>query len=88
MTPKKIGWGLGTKDPKGGRPNALRLVLGEASARRTDSVVVLETTVDDGTPEQLGFLQERLLEAGALDVFMTPVFMNPGGPTRKLRSRK
>lgn len=80
MTLKKIGYGLGTKDPKGGRPNALRLVLGEASARRTDSVVVLETTVDDGTPEQLGYLQERLWEAGALDVFLTPVIMKKNRP--------
>ena len=80
MTLKKIGYGLGTKDPKGGRPNALRLILGEASSRRTDSVVVLETTVDDGTPEQLGFLQERLWEAGALDVFLTPVIMKKNRP--------
>ena len=80
MTLKKIGYGLGTKDPKGGRPNALRLVLGEASSRRTDGVVVLETTVDDTTPEQLGFLQERLWEAGALDVFLTPVMMKKNRP--------
>ena len=84
MTLKKIGYGLGTKDPKDGRPNALRLVLGEASSRRTDSVVVLETTVDDGTPEQLGFLQERLWEAGALDVFLTPVIMKKNRPGTNL----
>ena len=83
MTLKKIGYGLGTKDPQGAkdaRANALRLILGEASSRRTDSVVVLETTVDDGTPEQLGFLQERLWEAGALDVFLTPVMMKKNRP--------
>ena len=80
MTLKKIGYGLGTKDPKGGRPNVLRVILGEASSRRTDSVVVLETTVDDATPEQLGFLQERLWEAGALDVFLTPVIMKKNRP--------
>jgi uncharacterized protein (TIGR00299 family) protein len=80
MTVKKIGYGLGTKDPKGGRPNALRAVLGETSSRGSDTVVVLETTVDDATPEQLGFLQERLWEAGALDVFLTPVFMKKNRP--------
>ena len=80
MTVKQIGYGLGTKDPKGGRPNALRAVLGETSTRRTDTIVVLETTVDDATPEQLGFLQERLWDAGALDVFLTPVFMKKNRP--------
>lgn len=80
MTLKKIGHGLGTKDPKGGRPNALRAVLGEASARRTNSIVVLETTIDDATPEQLGFLQERLWDVGVLDVFVTPVLMKKNRP--------
>ncbi len=80
MTLKKIGYGLGSKDPKKGRPNALRLVLGESSSRRADSVVILETTVDDATPEQLGYLQERLWDAGVLDVFLTPVIMKKNRP--------
>jgi hypothetical protein len=80
MTLEKVGYGLGTKDPKQGRPNALRLVVGEASSRSGDSVVVLETTVDDATPEQLGYLQERLWDAGVVDVFLTPVIMKKNRP--------
>lgn len=80
MTLKKIGYGLGSKDPKGGRPNALRLVLGETTTRGGDRVLVLETTVDDATPEQLGFLQERLWDIGVLDVFLTPVLMKKNRP--------
>lgn len=80
MTLQKVGYGLGTKDPRDGRPNALRLVVGEASTRRSQSVVVLETTVDDATPEQLGYLQERLWDSGVLDVFLTPVIMKKNRP--------
>ena len=80
MTIKRIGYGLGTKDPSSGRPNALRLVLGETESRRFETVLVLETTIDDQTPEQLGFVQERLLEAGVLDVFLTPVMMKKNRP--------
>jgi len=80
MTLRRTGYGLGTKDPKGGRPNALRLVLGESSSRATETVCVLEATIDDATPEQLGFLQERLLDIGVLDVFLTPVVMKKSRP--------
>jgi uncharacterized protein (TIGR00299 family) protein len=80
MTLEKIGYGLGTKDPKDGRPNAMRIVVGESSSRRTESVVVVETTMDDATPEQLGYLQERLWDVGVLDVFLTPVIMKKNRP--------
>ncbi len=80
MTLLETGYGLGSKDPKGGRPNALRLVLGEREHRRSQTVCVLEATIDDATPEQVGFTQERLLEAGVLDVFLTPVLMKKSRP--------
>jgi hypothetical protein len=79
MTVRKIGYGLGAKDPKHGRPNALRLVLGERWREGLERVLVLESTIDDMTPEQMGFLQERLLEA-SLDVFLTPVIMKKNRP--------
>jgi len=79
MTLRKIGYGLGTKDPKHGRPNALRLVLGERGREGSETVLVLEATIDDMTPEQMGYLQERLLEA-ALDAFLTPVIMKKNRP--------
>jgi uncharacterized protein (TIGR00299 family) protein len=79
MTVRKVGYGLGSKDPKEGRPNALRMVLGERSRDGSETVLVLEATIDDMTPEQLGFLHERLLEA-SLDVFLTPVIMKKNRP--------
>jgi uncharacterized protein (TIGR00299 family) protein len=79
MILRKVGYGLGTRDPGHGRPNALRLVLGERERGGSETVLVLESTIDDMTPEQMGYLQERLLEA-ALDAFLTPVIMKKNRP--------
>jgi uncharacterized protein (TIGR00299 family) protein len=79
MTLRKIGYGLGTKDPEHGRPNALRLVLGERERGGSETVLLLEATIDDMTPEQMGYLQERLLEV-AQDAFLTPVIMKKNRP--------
>jgi uncharacterized protein (DUF111 family) len=76
---RKIGYEPGDQDPERGRPNALRLVLGERERGGSETVLVLEATIDDMTPEQMGYLQERLLEA-ALDVFLTPVIMKKNRP--------
>jgi uncharacterized protein (TIGR00299 family) protein len=79
MIPRRVGYGLGTRDPERGRPNALRLVLGERERGGPETVLVLEATIDDMTPEQVGYLQEKLLDA-ALDVFLTPVIMKKNRP--------
>jgi pyridinium-3,5-bisthiocarboxylic acid mononucleotide nickel chelatase len=82
----KIGYGLGTRDNHT-RPNVLRAVLGEVQGSasqttnldwETDRVAVLETNIDDQNPELLAHAAERLLAAGALDVFQTPVQMKKG----------
>ena len=76
-----IGYGLGKKDLPG-QPNAVRLVRGHA-AEAVDArpqVAVLETEIDDLPGEGFGFLMERLLEAGALDVFFIPVQMKKSRP--------
>jgi uncharacterized protein (TIGR00299 family) protein len=58
------------------RPNLLRATLYESAEDDTaDEVLVLECNLDDTTPELMGCLFDQLLEAGALDVFTTPVFM-------------
>jgi uncharacterized protein (TIGR00299 family) protein len=80
MTIKHVGYGLGSKDPEEGRPNALRLVLGEKLSGGQPSVLVMEATLDDMSPELAGYLLERLLAAGALDVFLTPVQMKKSRP--------
>jgi uncharacterized protein (TIGR00299 family) protein len=72
------GYGLGKKELPG-QPNALRLLKG--SARETGpEVMVVECEVDNLPGEGFGFLMERLLEAGALDVYFTPVQMKKNRP--------
>ncbi len=78
---EKVGHGAGSRDTKG-RPNVLRLIVGEDAAGEpsVDRVLVLETEIDDGSPQLLGPLVDRLLGAGALDAFFTPVQMKKGRP--------
>ena len=83
----RVGYGLGTRDNKT-RPNVLRAVLGEvvtsagptAHDWETDSIAVLETNLDDISSELLGHFTGRALEAGALDVFHTPIQMKKSRP--------
>jgi uncharacterized protein (TIGR00299 family) protein len=81
MRVERTGHGAGGRDTKG-RPNVLRLVVGtEAAAEATaERVLVLETEVDDAPPQILGSLIDRLLAAGAVDAFLTPVQMKKGRP--------
>jgi len=86
MRPAAVGYGAGDRD-LGETPNLLRMVLGQAAApaaRPSSRVVVLECTVDDSTPQALAFAAERLLEAGALDVFTTAVTMKKSRPGHHL----
>ncbi len=77
----RIGSGAGGKDFPD-CPNILRAFLGalEAEPAAGDKVMVAETNIDDCTPEVLGYVMERLLEEGALDVFFTPIQMKKNRP--------
>lgn len=77
-----IGYGAGTKDCTH-RPNLLRAVLGE-TAKESGQVLVMETHLDDITPEILGFLMDRLFEAGALDVGFSQLHMKKNRPGFRL----
>jgi uncharacterized protein (TIGR00299 family) protein len=83
MTVERVGHGAGTKDFLD-RPNILRLLVGNANASagspETDTVVVLETNIDDAAPEIIGYCFERLFAAGALDVFAMPIQMKKTRP--------
>jgi len=82
MSIEKIGYGAGSRDLEKA-PNVLRAVLGEpASAAESegDTVAVIETNIDDMNPQLFGDVMERLLAAGALDVFLTPVQMKKNRP--------
>ncbi|KAB0672019.1 nickel pincer cofactor biosynthesis protein LarC [Oryzomonas sagensis] len=85
MRLERIGSGAGGKD-FGDCPNILRAFLGtvEKGAGGDDPVMVAETNIDDSTPEVLGYVMERLLAEGALDVFFTPVQMKKNRPATQL----
>ena len=69
------GFGAGDNDfPT--QANVLRVLLGELmQVSESISVSVLEANIDDSSPQVLGYTMERLFEAGALDVTLTPIFM-------------
>ena len=79
----RVGLGAGTRDPEGW-PNVVRLWIGEAEERAPGGglrpIALLETNVDDMPGEHLPFLEARLREAGALDVWWTAVQMKKGRP--------
>ena len=87
----KTGYGAGTRDFEG-HANVLRITVGESlaennageGARATqlskDTITVLEANLDDMNPQVFGYLMDRLLEAGALDVFSTAVQMKKNRP--------
>lgn len=74
-----MGYGAGNHD-FGDQPNLLRLVVGEVNATLTDTVTLLETNLDDVSGEILAYTAERLLQAGALDVYTIPIIMKKGRP--------
>jgi len=80
MRIRATGHGAGDRDfPE--QANVLRVLIGE-DARVTESVTVavIEANIDDATPEVLGYAMERLLDRGALDVTLAPVFMKKNRP--------
>ena len=77
LTPQTIGYGAGTADPHGW-PNVLRLFVGTPDsevATETERIIQLETNIDDMNPQLYEVIMERLLQAGALDVTLTPTIM-------------
>jgi hypothetical protein len=86
MLVEQIGYGAGSRNPKD-FPNALRLSIGESSpaelasiSANSHSVTVLETALDDLSPQLLAHVAEAALAAGALDVMLIPVIMKKGRP--------
>ncbi|MBP5738905.1 MAG: nickel pincer cofactor biosynthesis protein LarC [Abditibacteriota bacterium] len=77
MRAEKIGYGMGTKDFE--RVNCLRAVLGTAEDM-AETVTEIRCNIDDMTGEETGFACEILMEAGARDVFTTPIIMKKSRP--------
>jgi uncharacterized protein (TIGR00299 family) protein len=83
MTLERLGWGAGTRELP--VPNLLRVLVGEAAPgdavpEDVETLVNVETTIDDMSPQLYEPLVERLLAAGALDVYLTPVLMKRTRP--------
>jgi len=83
MTLRRVGYGAGRRDLP--FPNVVRLWLGEAPAPAAaaytwEPLALVETNIDDMNPQIYGYLLERLLAAGALDVTMTPAQMKKNRP--------
>ena len=75
-----IGYGAGARNFED-TPNVLRVLIGEADAAApTHAVVVIEAEIDDMNPQLFGVVMDKLLAAGALDVFYTPIQMKKNRP--------
>jgi pyridinium-3,5-bisthiocarboxylic acid mononucleotide nickel chelatase len=84
MSVDAIGYGAGAME-LAEQPNVLRILIGESAtqekgALEEGTIVVLEANIDDMNPQFYGYFAERALEAGALDVFSTPIQMKKNRP--------
>ena len=83
MIIEKAGYGAGSREFPG-IPNVARLVIGEAvtlaAKTNSETITVLEANLDDLNPQVFGYVMDRLLEEGALDVFGMPVQMKKNRP--------
>lgn len=85
---EKIGYGFGTRVT--GHLNALRVLLLESkltqkeTSAENDQVIEMHANIDDQTGEQLGFVLERLVDAGVYDAFFTPIFTKKNRPAYQL----
>jgi len=80
MKTDATGYGAGTREYPD-FPNVLRVLLGESERTATDERLwMLETNLDDASPQIIGHCMDRVLELGALDCFFTPVQMKKNRP--------
>lgn len=85
MTIDRIGYGVGSRTLTD-RPNLLRILIGDdVNKQMSETVVVLESNLDDMNPELLGYLMESLFEAGAKDVSFSHIQMKKNRPGIQLQ---
>jgi uncharacterized protein (DUF111 family) len=94
MQVESVGYGFGKTET--GRLNALRVILGTSAEKETepdhgqetdkarDRVTLMETNIDNTTGEALGYTMDKLMKAGALDTYFTPIQMKKNRPAVKL----
>ncbi|MCG6553411.1 MAG: nickel pincer cofactor biosynthesis protein LarC [Candidatus Magnetominusculus sp. LBB02] len=82
-----IGTGAGGRDIAGA-PNILRMFIGRTASiggnAQADDVFIVETNIDDMSPELYGYVMDKLFQAGALDVYITPIIMKKCRPAAML----
>lgn len=83
MSVSAIGYGAGSADLEG-QPNVIRIMLGESAEKVVpgfdEEISVIEANLDDMNPQIYGYFLEKALDAGALDVYTTPVQMKKNRP--------
>lgn len=78
-------YGAGTRQYEG-FPNALRMIIGDSAEIERDApssgdrLIVMETNIDDVSPQVMGFVMERAFDLGALDCWFTPIQMKKNRP--------
>ncbi len=86
MTLRSVGYGAGSQKLPDGRPNLFRLMVGKTFCpEEVQEVEVIETHIDDWSPEGYPYLNEQLFSSGALDVAIIPIQMKKGRPGFILR---
>lgn len=79
---EKVGYGAGTRNLE--IPNVLRATLGTVEEAKNHSLTVAECNIDDMSGEVWPYVQEKLMAAGALDAWITPIIMKKGRPAQML----
>jgi len=79
MRTESTGYGAGTREYPD-FPNVLRVFVGETSLATDERLWMIETNLDDASPQIIGHVMDRVLESGALDCFFTPVQMKKNRP--------
>ena len=80
MRVDRVAYGAGEKD-FAGKPNVLRLILGElATPYEEDSSLLIETNIDDINPQLYDYIIEKIMGQGAQDAYLTPIIMKKGRP--------
>jgi len=85
MIVERVGYGVGSRT-LADKPNLLRILIGnDIDKQRSETVVVLESNLDDMSPELLGYLMDRLFDAGAKDVTFSHIQMKKNRPGIQLQ---
>jgi hypothetical protein len=82
LTITGLGVGAGKRDLPW--PNIMRLIIGETPSGGNSEMIQIETNIDDMNPQVFGYVMEKLFAAGALDVYLTPIYMKKNRPATLL----